>query len=180
MSQSAERVQKFEEDAKALISSSTLKETKVLSEVKRLRTWLTKHQDDAIPAGDQGKLWNCVRSYRSVPNQSEALDSATLSLLEDYLKMPEGKLVNGKSKQTALKMYESSAGGAGSAAGGTSASSAVKERKFLVSDVEEAGGAEVATVVSAKGDDVLEGVPMVSAELAAAIKAKLDSDGECE
>jgi len=111
-SQSAQSVRKFEDNQKALMTSTvSMKVTsKIIAEIRNLKRWLFKHQYDSIPNGEQGRLWNVVRTYATM----NTIDTTTTSgnscgnlaydLLEDYLKMPEGKLCNGKHKQAGLKL----------------------------------------------------------------------------
>ncbi len=48
-----ERIQKFSDDqTKILVSSS--KPNKINAEIEKLRTWLIKHQDEAITDGSKG------------------------------------------------------------------------------------------------------------------------------
>ncbi len=81
--------------------------SKLSSEISRLRQWLVKHQSDVLNDGYKDKLVQCVEMvYKFKPDDPEFID-IQIALVDDILKLPEGKLVNSKGKKKVLKWMES-------------------------------------------------------------------------
>lgn len=121
----SERVERFLEDSTKLLNSSpssNIKPQKIIAEILKLRKWLQKHQDESLPGGHKDKLLQCIQSYHvftiklaekdtkggnGISDLSVGLADTVLELVEDLCKMPEGKLVSGKSsKSKALKWID--------------------------------------------------------------------------
>jgi NCAIR mutase (PurE)-related protein len=83
----------------------------VQSEVDRLAKWLQKHQEESVPDGSKTKLFATIQTYYkaaiSAPASEEGVRSAVHELVDVLLKIPEGKLVSAKAKQSAIKWIES-------------------------------------------------------------------------
>jgi len=106
---STERVDKFSQDAENMLEKpERFSGTKVQSEIARLQKWLQKHQDEPLPDGHKEKLLSTVQRYYkfACSNASEESRNAVLNLVDDLLKLPEGKLVTGKAKKQALKWLD--------------------------------------------------------------------------
>jgi len=147
MSDSAARVERYADDAVSIVKSGV--EPKLCSEVKKLRTWLQKHQSETLPDGAKQKLLAAVETYflycrNTRPERFDGdVGDAVVGLVDDLLKLPEGKLIAAKSKQKALKWLEatkvsaeaasssSSSGGGGGGGGRT---------KWVVADIDEETG----------------------------------------
>lgn len=100
---------KYFADAGVLLQAG--RPDKILAEMGRLRKWVVKHQDEALSAGAQSRLLETAQLYFKFATAgtdpgSQILDEVHL-LLDDLLKIPEGKLVSGKSKRSVLKWLES-------------------------------------------------------------------------
>lgn len=103
---STERIEKFQNDVSKLIAEKKI--VKIIAEVRRLETWLQKHQTEAVPDNHKQILFSVIESYYNFFMQTknvEVLD-ATTSLVDSSLKLPEGKLINAKSKKKALKWLD--------------------------------------------------------------------------
>lgn len=92
-----ERIQKFHDDQIKIMVPGT-KPTKITSEISKLKTWLVKHQDEAVPDGSKGKILTCLEKYNRAAGYIFDIRSATESLFQDYLALPEGKLLTSKNK----------------------------------------------------------------------------------
>jgi hypothetical protein len=69
---------------------------------------LFKHQEDSLPDGGKNKLLQTIQGYAKLPfvdGSSTSCKDAALALVDDLLKLPEGKLVNSKGKSAALKWF---------------------------------------------------------------------------
>jgi hypothetical protein len=98
-----ERVGKYFDDAKILIAGGSL--PKVQAEIRKLTTYLQKHQTESIPEGAKTKLFGTIEAYNRLANTNlsdEGLVDCVSSLLGSYLQLPEGKLVSATHKKKAL------------------------------------------------------------------------------
>ncbi len=101
---------RFYEDAVKLCSEA--KAPKLISEIQRLRQWLTKHQDENLSdAGKQKLVAACETYFKFAMARDASFElpecEAVQDLISDLLKLPEGKLIRsagGKSK--AMKWLE--------------------------------------------------------------------------
>lgn len=134
----AERVDKFHADALKLCADG--KAAKVMAEMHRLRTWLTKHQDESLADAGKQKLVACIEVYFKFAQALDAtfetpIGEAAQGLITDLLKLPPGKLVNnsgGKSK--ALKWLAATQQSSSAASASASAASA-SSSAWTVADV---------------------------------------------
>ena len=99
----ADRIDKFHEDCEKLVAVPN--NPKIVGEVQRLSKWLQKHQGEAMPEASKARLFGVLQKYHKVATTttSQPMKDAITATIEDYLKLPEGKLVSSKSKQQALK-----------------------------------------------------------------------------
>lgn len=113
-----ERIQKFLDDAVLLSGKGTdrvelnsqpkvISSNKITSEVNKLKTWLQKHQYESVPDGSKSKLFQTLEIYYSVAicsdkSITEELKNVVGALLNDYLQLPEGKLLGAKDKRKVL------------------------------------------------------------------------------
>ena len=81
---------------------SNQKESKISSEIDKLRTWLVKHQDETIPDGSKAKIVMILEKYNRLAAHATKLRSSVVNLFSDYLQLPEGKLVSSKDKARVL------------------------------------------------------------------------------
>eukprot|EP01040_Poterioochromonas_malhamensis_P008477 gene8477-9173_t len=113
MSGSLERILKFYDDATNLLSNKLESnqrggyESKVITEINRLRTWIQKHQDDVISESGKTKLFQTLELYYSSSLNiekgfSDSFKDTVFNLLSDYLQLPEGKLLAAKDKKKVL------------------------------------------------------------------------------
>ena len=66
---SSERVDKFHLDSIELLSRKN--NTKINSEIRKLSTWLQKHQSDIIPDNSKQTLLSTIESYYNYYNQTK-------------------------------------------------------------------------------------------------------------
>lgn len=106
----ADRISKFFDDAKALLSKDReISESKINSEIKRMRTWLQKHQNEVVPDGSKTKLFGVIDlfyRFSCVIDKNSSLFEGISDLLSDYLQIPEGKLLSSKDKKKVLNWVE--------------------------------------------------------------------------
>jgi hypothetical protein len=98
-----ERVGKYLDDAKTLIAGGS--QPKIQAEIRKLTTYLQKHQTESIPEGAKTKLFGAIEAYyrlACVNLSDEGLVDCVSSLLGSYLQLPEGKLVSAAHKKKAL------------------------------------------------------------------------------
>lgn len=160
---SAERVDKFHEDAEKLIASKN--SVKIASEVNKLRTWLQKHQYDVLPDGSKGKLLQILvlyqRFYQSLPDADakDKFEPSLSGLFSDYLQLPEGKLLAAKDKKKVMTWLQSLSTGESS-----SIPSATSLTRCLVQDVDDSG--KTVTIQAVNDESQwLEQIPVSSQEV---------------
>jgi hypothetical protein len=104
-----ERIEAYFENSKQLILAKNWQ--KALPELRKLATYLLKHQNETVPDGAKGKLLQTIEGYYRFYLQSEsnsvaqALD-AVVALLGTYLQLPEGKLLSATIKKKVLVWYQ--------------------------------------------------------------------------
>ncbi len=76
--------------------------SKVVSEIGNFKSWLFKHQSEAISEGSKGKLMVILEKYNRAGITAKSIRNAVISLFQDYLALPEGKLTSSKNKNTVL------------------------------------------------------------------------------
>jgi hypothetical protein len=102
-----ERIDKFFDDCAHVIDGGSA--AKISTEVRHLAKWMQKHQEDRATDSAKGKLFSTVQSYYKFalrPDVDERVHSMIHELIDSYLKIPEGKLVSAKNKQSAMKWLE--------------------------------------------------------------------------
>jgi len=102
-----DRIQKFHDDQIDNITGCKGKTTKITSEMDKLRQWLVKHQDAAVPDGAKGQIFTILEKYQRCSSQVyPEIEPALYVLFSDYLQLPEGKLLSSKHKQRVLKWVQ--------------------------------------------------------------------------
>mmetsp|Transcript_13133 Transcript_13133/g.37780 ORF Transcript_13133/g.37780 Transcript_13133/m.37780 type:complete len:198 (+) Transcript_13133:46-639(+) len=174
---SADRVDKYHSDGAALLGSKPLKADKVRAEIRSLRKWLQKHQDETLAAGPQGKLLETAQAYHKAAAaggpDGEALQDEVLGLVEDLLKLPEGKLVSSKAKRTAIKWTETLRGKAAGSDDAPDAAAGVAGEVMDVIDI--AGDGAVSVTLMDEDGETLEGVAIDDEELAERLRSCFDA-----
>ena len=103
----AERISKYLDDSKLLISSGNI--PKLLAEIKKLTSYLQKHQTETVPEGAKTKLFGTIDAYyrlACIPAAQENLVDCVTALIGSYLQLPEGKLVSATHKKKALTWFQ--------------------------------------------------------------------------
>ena len=99
----ADRVERYHTDCEILLKLKN--PIKISSEIKKLCQWIQKHQSETIPDNHKQIQFATIESYYNyyiLTKDPVLLDPVTL-LVDDCLKLPEGKLTNSKNKKKALK-----------------------------------------------------------------------------
>jgi hypothetical protein len=112
MSGAAERITKFCDDQTKIMVPGT-KPAKITSEIAKLRTWLVKHQDEAVPDGSKGKIMSVLEKYNRAAGYMAELRAPVSCLFQDYLALPEGKLLTSKNKDRVKAWLENMDDGEG-------------------------------------------------------------------
>lgn len=104
-----ERIEAYFENSKQLILAKNWQ--KVLPELRKLASYLLKHQNETVPDGAKGKLLQTIEGYYRFYLQSEAnsaaqAQDAVVALLGTYLQLPEGKLLSATIKKKVLVWYQ--------------------------------------------------------------------------
>lgn len=99
-----DRIDKFVEDqTKVLLSANSASKTgKINGEIGRLKSWLIKHQDETIPDNGKAKLLSILDKYNRAMTYFIEITDNVISLYEDYLQLPEGKLLSSKDKMKVM------------------------------------------------------------------------------
>jgi len=71
---------------------------------------LRKHQSEELPDGSKQQLMTCIQLYQKAGAENVELKDAAFTLVDDALKLPEGKLITSKSKRQCLKWLEALTG----------------------------------------------------------------------
>jgi len=156
---SNERISKFLADSLKLLDEKNI--NKIIKEVANLSKWLQKHQYDKVTDASKGVLLTVVQKYvkfgLNLPDtRSEVYDSCVdkiLELSEDICKLPEGKLVSGKSSKTKAMKWIESLRARGSAKSSKSSNSERIETKTLdLIDVDKNSPIHTLTLMDENGD----------------------------
>lgn len=131
----AERIDLFHSDCVKLTTGSGFNDKRINSECQRLSKWLQKHQEETVTDGAKTKLVSVVQEYYKIGLREVSVRDAVYALVDDYLKLPEGKLVTSKAKQSCLRWLDA-LNGANNAGDGVSASTTTK---YMVADIDEHG-----------------------------------------
>ncbi|KAJ1431817.1 hypothetical protein B484DRAFT_448190 [Ochromonadaceae sp. CCMP2298] len=103
----SERIEKYLEDAKKHVAGQST--SKILAEMKKINTWLQKHQNESVPEGAKTKLISTVEvyfKYCTRPGAEAGLLEAASDVVGSYLQLPEGKLVSANYKKKALAWHQ--------------------------------------------------------------------------
>jgi hypothetical protein len=140
----SERIDLFHEDCLKLVTGEGLNIKRIQSEIKKLRKWLMKHQDEVTPESSKMKLLSVLQVYYQLHHDRRLTEAEYANdlegLLDDYLKYPEGKLTTSKSKQTCLNWLtnlQRVVSNGGNGLGCEEESQSVKMKRFLVGDLNE-------------------------------------------
>lgn len=130
----AERINMFHEDCQKLTTGEGINHKRIASEIQKLKRWMQKHQDESVPDSAKSKLLVVINKYKSMASNPELTD-VVYSLVEDYLKLPEGKLLSSKDKQGCLRWLQSTAGGESDSTHDDSNVSATSTARYIVGDI---------------------------------------------
>ena len=108
MSTTSERIDKYYDDGLQLIEKKN--DSKILTEVKKLAAFITKHQSDSVTSNQQSRLLSIIEMYykyatskeRDADDDDTRMHDSVQSLISDLLALPEGKLVTSKGKKKAV------------------------------------------------------------------------------
>jgi hypothetical protein len=92
-----ERIQRYLDDQTKILVPG-MKPAKITSEIANLKKWLVKHQDEAVPDGSKGKIMTVLEKYNRAAGYMADLRGPVANLFQDYLALPEGKLLSSKNK----------------------------------------------------------------------------------
>lgn len=99
-----ERISKYLDDAAALVQQGNVQ--KIAAEVKKLTTYIQKHQNETVPDGSKTKLFGAIEMYYRFAGRHSDFDiclkDTVYTLLSCFLQLPEGKLVTASSKRKVL------------------------------------------------------------------------------
>jgi len=140
---SAERIDKFLDDATKCRTGQQLQK-----EAERLGVWLQKHQAEIVPPGQQAKLMQVLDIHTR--NGRVGYPDALLELISTFLALPEGKLIQAKSKQKCLRLLDSLA------EGGQVPSKSSDRKLFTLLDIDTA--CSRVTVQDNETEELVEGV----------------------
>ena len=183
-----ERIDKFVVDITRWSEKNASNDGKLISEIEKLTKWLGKHQDEMIPDGYKQKLFSIVELvFRYAPTSQdgsvvEKVVESKRSLCSCFLMMPEGKLVNGKSKKKVLKWLESlnAADDTGMVASVfTSVGGAENENQgsiWLVADITDERKLTLMKE-DVQSSDLLEDVDVDNEEMLVEIERRFNEDG---
>lgn len=135
----ADRIAKYLDDSKDLLLGGN--QAKIVSEVKKLSSYLLKHQNETVPDGAKTKLLSTIDAYYrycSVPSTSESTREEVANLLGTYLQLPEGKLVSATNKKKALNWIQELTS-VKEDGGSKSVTSAVKYTSWIVTGITDSG-----------------------------------------
>jgi len=102
-----ERIEAYFETSKQLIAGKNWQ--KIVPELKKLATYLLKHQNETVPDGTKGKLLQAIEGYYRYLLLCEAnpvAQESVVALLGTYLQLPEGKLLSATIKKKVLVWYQ--------------------------------------------------------------------------
>jgi hypothetical protein len=139
----SERIDLFHEDCLKLVTGEGLNIKRIQSEIKKLRKWLMKHQDEVTPESSKMKLLSILQVYYQLYHDRKLIEAEYANdlegLLDDYLKYPEGKLTTSKSKQTCLNWLTNVQRSVSNEVNGLGSEeqNLVKMKRFLVGDLNE-------------------------------------------
>lgn len=164
------------ETSKQLITAKNW--PKILAEVKKLATYILKHQNETVPDGTKTKLLQTIEGYyrfhlASGPNSTA--QEAVVALLGTYLQLPEGKLLSATIKKKVLVWYQDLSAAMDDVATSNSATPAASNTTWLVQTIDEKGSL---TLLSAVNDQVWKEdyIPVNVKDFTEHINALLDEE----
>lgn len=171
----AERVNLFHDDCQKLTTGEGTNHKRIGSEIQKLRRWMQKHQDESIPDSSKAKLLAVINKYKSMVSHPE-LNESVFELVEDYLKLPEGKLLSSRDKQGCLRWLQSANSGDADKSHEEAKSAAVMTARYIVGDISD-GNLLLLMSPDPNVGDVLEDIKVEDSELERRI---LDSFHSCD
>jgi hypothetical protein len=168
---SCERIAKFHDDCLKLTTASTINNQKISNELQKLSKWLFKHQDEAVPESCKSKLLSTMQLYyKHAVRNPDATDAVTCTL-DDFMKLPEGKLVNSKGKQSCLGWY-----GALTVDKNILVNECgVLVKKYMVADIVNGNNLTLMSV-DPNSSEVIENLILTNSEILDEIKSGFDSE----
>lgn len=163
----SDRVDKFYGDMASFIEAKNAK--KLLSEIDRLKTWMQKHQNETLTEGSKTKLVSCIEAC--VRYQDNEVKESALSLVSDYLTIPEGKLATSKAKKKFLNIVNDSHRAVSVKDGDT-----VDKKATITWTVIDINKALLFNLESDDGQ-IIDGVKVIDKNLAKRLKEKFEVDG---
>lgn len=173
-----ERIESYFETSKQLIAAKNW--PKILAEVKKLATYILKHQNETVPDGTKTKLLQTIEGYYrfylssgSNPTAQEAI----VTLLGTYLQLPEGKLLSATIKKKVLVWYQDLSAAMDDNTPSSSTAPVVVNTKWLVQTIDEKGSL---TLLSATNDQLWKEdyTPANVKDFAVQINALLDEEAD--
>lgn len=146
----AERVELYFETSKQLIAAKNW--PKILAEVRKLATYILKHQNETVPDGAKTKLLQTIEGYYRFylsSGENATAQEAIVALLGTYLQLPEGKLLSATIKKKVLVWYQDLSAAMDDSAPSSSAAPVVVNTKWLIQTIDEKGSL---TLLSATND----------------------------
>lgn len=146
-----ERIEAYFETSKQLIVGKNWQ--KIVPELKKLATYLLKHQNETVPDGTKGKLLQAIEGYYRYLLQCEAnpvAQEAVVALLGTYLQLPEGKLLSATIKKKVLVWYQD-LNAAMDEVPASSTAPVASKTTWLVQNIDDKG---VLTLLSATDDQL--------------------------
>ena len=108
-----DRINLFHENSLKLTTGEGINYKRISSEIQKMRKWMQKHQDESVPDSSKTKLMSAITKYRAATSVCIDLEENVYMLLDDFLKMPEGKLVSSRDKTVVLKWLQAMSGDQG-------------------------------------------------------------------
>lgn len=146
-----ERIEAYFETSKQLIAGKNWQ--KIVPELKKLATYLLKHQNETVPDGTKGKLLQAIEGYYRyllLCDTNPVAQEAVVALLGTYLQLPEGKLLSATIKKKVLVWYQDLSA-AMDEAPTSSAAPVASNTTWLVQSIDAKG---VLTLLSATDDEL--------------------------
>lgn len=147
-----ERIESYFETSKQLIAAKNW--PKILAELKKLATYILKHQNETVPDGTKSKLLQTIEGYYRFYLSSgvnSTAQEAVVALLGTYLQLPEGKLLSATIKKKVLVWYQDLSAAMDDSSASNAAPFAVPNSKWLIQTIDEKGSL---TLLSATNDQL--------------------------
>lgn len=147
-----ERIEAYFETSKQLIGGKNWQ--KIVPELKKLATYLLKHQNETVPDGTKGKLLQTIEGYYRyllLCGSNAAAQEAVVALLGTYLQLPEGKLLSATIKKKVLVWYQDLSAAMDDEVPAASTSPSATNSTWLVQSIDGKGAL---TMLSAADDQI--------------------------